>query len=78
MSFYSLLSHRVEHLSEQVKSLQTEKIGLLADVATKQQEVEEAQDAAKRSERECDVLKAEKHVWTVAHSGVQVSDHESI
>lgn len=28
-------------------------------------------EAAKRAEREKDVLLAEKHVWTMAHSGVQ-------
>ena len=65
------VANRAEQLADQVKTLQTEKIGLMADVAAKQQEVEEAQDAAKRAGRECDVLKAEKHVWTVAHSGVQ-------
>lgn len=35
------------------------------------QAAEEAEEAVKRAERERDVLRAEKHVWTVAHSGVQ-------
>lgn len=29
------------------------------------------EEAVKRAERERDVLRAEKHVWTVAHSGAQ-------
>jgi hypothetical protein len=33
--------------------------------------VEEVEAAVKRAEREADVLRAEKHVWTVAHSGAQ-------
>ncbi len=60
-----------EQLAEQIKTLQGEKAGLEADVAAKQEEVETALEAAKRADRERDVLKAEKHVWTVAHSGVQ-------
>jgi hypothetical protein len=35
------------------------------------QEAESACENAKRAEREKDVLLAEKHVWTMAHSGVQ-------
>lgn len=35
------------------------------------QAAEALEAAGKRAEREREVLKAEKHVWTVAHSGVQ-------
>jgi len=33
------------------------------------QEVVEAKEEAKRANRERDVMLAEKHVWSVAHSG---------
>ena len=37
--------------------------------ADEAEEGEEAQEDAKRARRERDVMLAEKHVWSVAHSG---------